>query len=102
MGRTSIRSTKRASARIPIIRPTPWLRSPFWFKHSLANFSSGLDAVVFIHLLVGSIAVVGWELSPLPSTYVSCNQRPHESAGAFKASYHVALGGIPSAPSLGS
>ena len=28
-----------------------WLRSPFWFKQSLANFWSGLDAVVFIHLL---------------------------------------------------
>ena len=28
-----------------------WLKSPFWFKQSLANFSSGLDAVVFIHWL---------------------------------------------------
>ena len=28
-----------------------WLQSPFWFKQSLANSSSGLDAVVFIHLL---------------------------------------------------
>ena len=24
-----------------------WLKSPFWFKQSLANFSSELDAVVF-------------------------------------------------------
>ena len=29
-----------------------WLKSPFWFKQSLANFSSGLDAVVLIHLMV--------------------------------------------------
>ena len=45
-----------------------WLKSPFWFKQSLVKFSSGLDAVVFIHWLLSGIAVVGWELSPLPST----------------------------------
>ena len=28
-----------------------WLKSPFWFKQSLVKFSSGLDAVVFIHWL---------------------------------------------------
>ena len=28
-----------------------WLKSQFWFKQSLANFSTGLDAVVFIHWL---------------------------------------------------
>ena len=28
-----------------------WLKSPFWFKQSIVKFSSGLDAVVFIHWL---------------------------------------------------
>ena len=42
-----------------------WLKSPF--KQSLANFSRGLDAVVFVHLLWSGIVVVGWELSLLPT-----------------------------------
>ena len=47
------RSAGWTYARIPITWLKPlWLRSPFWFKQSLANFSSGLDAVVFIHLMV--------------------------------------------------
>ena len=48
------RSAGWTYARIPItwLKPLFWLRSPFRFKQSLANFSSGLDAVVFIRLLV--------------------------------------------------
>ena len=47
------RSAGWTYARIPITWLKPlWLRSPFWFKQSLANFSSGLDALVFIHLMV--------------------------------------------------
>ena len=29
-----------------------WLKSPFWFKQSLANFSSELDAVVFLLIVL--------------------------------------------------
>ena len=44
-------------------------------------------------ILLFSVAVVGWELSPFPSTYVSYNQRPQESVCAFLVChYSVSLG----------
>ena len=44
-------------------------------------------------ILLFGVAVVGWELSPFPSTYVSYNQRPQESVCAFLVShYSVSLG----------
>ena len=46
-----------------------------------------------ISILLFSVAVVGWELSPFPSTYVSYNQRPQESVCAFLVCYYsVSLG----------
>ena len=46
-----------------------------------------------ISILLFSVAVVGWELSPFPSTYVSYNQRPQESVCAFLVCHHsVSLG----------
>ena len=46
----------------------------------------------FSYTIVG-VAVVGWELSPFPSTYVSYNQTPQESVCAFLVShYSVSLG----------
>ena len=46
-----------------------------------------------LSILLFSVAVVGWELSPFPSTYVSYNQRPQESVCAsLVCHYSVSLG----------
>ena len=53
-------------------------------NNSLASFSGGLDAVVFIHLILAIVVAVGWELSSL-----TINQRflaTKEAKKAFGAS----------------
>ena len=56
-----------------------------------ASFSSGLDAVVFIHLLVAGVAVVGWELSPLPSTRVLATKDSKKALGLSRFLFTLPL-----------